>query len=140
MVLHRAFRARHVRKTGIGGEVRHGVTSDVSCETSLNKHSTPDLHREYLSISKVAGLGVHDVRSGVAGRCRRCRPSRADAHVHGYRRSLDVVFVCLFTERLSIGKAHWIVIVVVHRRSLDRKRNNQDHGLGRLCQVVGRAA
>ena len=33
MVLHRAFRARRVRKTGIGGEVRHGVTSGVSCET-----------------------------------------------------------------------------------------------------------
>ena len=36
MVLHQAFRARRVRKNGIGGEVRHGVTSDVSCETSLN--------------------------------------------------------------------------------------------------------
>ena len=47
MVLHQAFRARHVRKTGIGGEVRHGVTSDVSCETSSNKHATPHLHREY---------------------------------------------------------------------------------------------
>ena len=41
MVLHQAFRARHVRKIGIGGEVRHGVTSSVSCETSLNKHVTP---------------------------------------------------------------------------------------------------
>ena len=47
MVLHRAFRARHVRKTGIGGEERHGVTSGVSYETSLNKHVTPYLHREY---------------------------------------------------------------------------------------------
>ena len=27
MVLHLAFRARYVRNTGIGGEVRHGVTS-----------------------------------------------------------------------------------------------------------------
>ena len=26
-VLHQAFRARRVRKTGSGGEVRHGVTS-----------------------------------------------------------------------------------------------------------------
>ena len=34
MVLHQAFHARRVRKTGIGGEVRHGVTSGVSCETS----------------------------------------------------------------------------------------------------------
>ena len=32
MVLHRALRARRVRKTGIGGEVRHGVTSGASCE------------------------------------------------------------------------------------------------------------
>ena len=36
MVLHQAFRARLARKSGIGGEVRHGVTSGVSCETSLN--------------------------------------------------------------------------------------------------------
>ena len=34
-------------RNGIGGEVRHGVTSGVSCETSLNKHVTPHLHREY---------------------------------------------------------------------------------------------
>ena len=47
MVLHLAFRARHVRKYGIGGEVRHGVTSGASCETVLNKHVTPHLHREY---------------------------------------------------------------------------------------------
>ena len=36
MVLHWVFRARHVRE--IGGEVRHGATSVVSCETSLDKH------------------------------------------------------------------------------------------------------
>ena len=47
MVLHQAFRARRVRKTGIGGEVRHAVASGVSCETSLNKYVTPHLHREY---------------------------------------------------------------------------------------------
>ena len=46
-VLCRAFRARRVRTSGIGGEVRHGVTSGVSCETSLNKRVTPHLHREY---------------------------------------------------------------------------------------------
>ena len=34
MVLHQAFRAGRVRKNGIGGEVRHGVTSGVSGETS----------------------------------------------------------------------------------------------------------
>ena len=34
MVSHQAFRARRVRTEGIGGEVRHRVTSDVSCETS----------------------------------------------------------------------------------------------------------
>ena len=50
MVLYWAFRARHVRRNGIGGEVRHGVTSGVSCETSLNKHVTPHLHREYQMI------------------------------------------------------------------------------------------
>ena len=33
MVLHQAFRARHVRQNSIGGEVQHGVTSGVSCET-----------------------------------------------------------------------------------------------------------
>ena len=40
MVLHRVFRARHVRKTGIGGEVRHGVASGVSLEASFNIHVT----------------------------------------------------------------------------------------------------
>ena len=46
MVLHQAFRARSVRKTGSGGEVRHGVTSGVSCETSLiiTNNVTPHLH------------------------------------------------------------------------------------------------
>ena len=29
MVLHQAFRARHVRKHGISGKARHGVTSGV---------------------------------------------------------------------------------------------------------------
>ena len=33
-------------RNGIGGEVRHGVTSGVSRETSLNKHVTPHLHWE----------------------------------------------------------------------------------------------
>ena len=46
MVLHLAFRARRVRKTGIGSEVRHGVTSGISCETSLSRHVTPHLPRE----------------------------------------------------------------------------------------------
>ena len=46
MVLPRVFRARHVRTNGIGSEVRRGVTSGVSCETSLNKYVTPRLHRE----------------------------------------------------------------------------------------------
>ena len=47
VLLHQAFRARHVRKTGIRGEVRHGVTSGVSRETSKTTHVTPHLHREY---------------------------------------------------------------------------------------------
>ena len=46
MALPRVFRARHVRNNSIGGEVRHGATSGVSCETSLDKHVTPHLHRE----------------------------------------------------------------------------------------------
>ena len=61
MVLHRALRARRVRKNGIGGEVQHGVASDVLCEyiyvyiyiyihihihTYLNIYVTPHLHRE----------------------------------------------------------------------------------------------
>ena len=40
-VLHQAFRARHVRKNNIGGEVRHGVTSGVSYETSKTWNVTP---------------------------------------------------------------------------------------------------
>ena len=47
MVLHHVFRARGVRRNGIGGEVRHGVTSGVSRETSLNKHVTPQLYWGY---------------------------------------------------------------------------------------------
>ena len=43
----REVRARRVRKNGIGGEVRRGVTSGASCETCLNKHVTPHLHRKY---------------------------------------------------------------------------------------------
>ena len=50
MALHQAFRARPVRNIGIGGGMRHGVTSGVSCETSLKMHVTPHLHREYLNI------------------------------------------------------------------------------------------
>ena len=34
VVLHRAFRARGMRQTGIGGEVRHDVASGVAYETS----------------------------------------------------------------------------------------------------------
>ena len=47
MVFHQAFCARRVRNNGIGGKVRHGVTSGASCETCLNQHVTPHLHREY---------------------------------------------------------------------------------------------
>ena len=43
----RVFRARRVRKHGIGGEARHGATSSVTCETSLDKHVTPHLHMGY---------------------------------------------------------------------------------------------
>ena len=54
MALHRASRLRRARKHGIGGEVRHGVTtSGGSCETSLNRCVTPHLHREYGQLSKV---------------------------------------------------------------------------------------
>ena len=37
MVFHQAFCARRVRNNGIGGEVRHGVISGVSRETSSNQ-------------------------------------------------------------------------------------------------------
>ena len=47
MVYIRRFERDTYEKNGIGGEARHGVTSGVSCETSLNKHVTPHLHREY---------------------------------------------------------------------------------------------
>ena len=46
IVLHQAFRARSVRRNGIGGEVRHGVTSGVSRETSFNTNVTSHLHKE----------------------------------------------------------------------------------------------
>ena len=62
MVLHRAFGARHLlgnKNNGIGGEVRHGVTSGVSCETSSKKHVTPHLHREYLNFEiRICNTGV----------------------------------------------------------------------------------
>ena len=45
MVLHRVFRARCLRTNVSGGEVRHGVTSGVSRETS-NRYVAPHLHRE----------------------------------------------------------------------------------------------
>ena len=47
MVLHQAFRARYVRQNGIGGEVRHGVTSNVLRETSSIEHVIPRLCREF---------------------------------------------------------------------------------------------
>ena len=46
MVLHRAFPARCERKTGVGGEVWHGVPSEVSRETSSNENVAPHLQRE----------------------------------------------------------------------------------------------
>ena len=42
MVLHKAFRARRLPTKSIGGEVRHGVTSDVSRERRL-KHEMQHL-------------------------------------------------------------------------------------------------
>ena len=57
MVLHQAFRARLVRKNGIGGEVRHGVTSGASCKTSLNKHVTPHLDRDHNVIKRQSSRG-----------------------------------------------------------------------------------
>ena len=59
MVLHHEFRVRHVRTAGIGGEVRHGVTSGVSREMSLNKHVTPHLRREYVFQVRLQTGGVH---------------------------------------------------------------------------------
>ena len=70
MVLHRAFRPRHVRKDGIGGEVRHGVTSGVSCETSANNYVTPHLHREYSAYPSLSPLAVTNKYCGDLGRRR----------------------------------------------------------------------
>ena len=56
MVLHQAFCARHERKTGIGGEVRHGVTSGVSCETSLNKSSRDHLETSSRASTETSGI------------------------------------------------------------------------------------
>ena len=64
MVLRRAFRARRVRTTGVGGcEVRHGATSGVSLsrETSLNKHVTPRLHREYRFLTVATTHAPHTI-------------------------------------------------------------------------------
>ena len=62
MALHQAFRRGQVRTTGIGGEVRHGVTSGVSSETSMNKYVTPHLHRECILLitTSLAGAAAHD--------------------------------------------------------------------------------
>ena len=38
LVLHQAFRMRHLRNKDFGGEVRHGVTSGVSRKTSVSLH------------------------------------------------------------------------------------------------------
>ena len=66
MVLHPAFRARHVRKSGIGGEVRHGVTSGVPGETSLDKRVTPHLNRVYAeAVIVLPGIAVAG-RDGAA--------------------------------------------------------------------------
>ena len=64
MVLHQAFRAKHVRTNGIGGEVRHGVTSGVSRETSSNTHVAPHLHRECIRAKT----------NQAPARLRACRP------------------------------------------------------------------
>ena len=59
MVVHQAFRSRRVRKTGIGGEVRHGVTSGVSRETSSNKHVTSQFHRDHRPIPPIRITRIH---------------------------------------------------------------------------------
>ena len=77
MVLHRALRARRVRKTGIGREVWHGVASGASCETSLNKHVTPHLHRSTDAgplVLTPATRGVESPRSGRPPDCAALSP------------------------------------------------------------------
>ena len=76
MVLHQAFRARHVRKTGIGCEVRYGVTSGVSCETSLNKYATPHLHRLLASLPAASCRPSAASRRRVAASSRRAAAAR----------------------------------------------------------------
>ena len=53
----RRFARDLCEESNIGGEVRHGVTSGVACETCLNKHVTPRLQKEYMLVCFAACTG-----------------------------------------------------------------------------------
>ena len=55
----RRFARDMCERTGIGDEVRHGVTLGVSSETCLNRHVTRHLHREYTSCTYSAMHTLH---------------------------------------------------------------------------------
>ena len=65
----RILRARCVRETGIGSELRHGVTSGVSRETSLNKHATPHptTQKPYLPTTLPSQPGTHPITAARFG-------------------------------------------------------------------------
>ena len=68
MVLHQVFCARRVQTHGIGGEVRHGVTSGVSCESSKTWNVTPHLHREAVVEWEGAMRNVGAPKRGAAAK------------------------------------------------------------------------
>ena len=77
-VSHQLFRARRVRKNGSGGEVRHGITSGVSCETSKTQNVTPHLLREYLE--KTCTNGQVQPTQFPSTCARHLPPKRANIH------------------------------------------------------------
>ena len=80
-------RRGHVRKHGIGGEVRHGVTSGVSRETSSNKQVTAHLHRECIRI-----LRYPQQISKACWKVDRCHP-------HTFIRALICIGGCFICEQ-----------------------------------------
>ena len=66
---------RATSATPCDGEVGHGVTSGVSCETSSNKHVTPHLHREYVH-------GDNGLQRPSKGRCWACATRRWRSRRH----------------------------------------------------------
>ena len=110
MVLHQAFRAKCVRKAGIGGEVRHGVTSGVSRETSLNSYVTPHLHREYVLAVPTLGINKNIYIYIYIERER-------DNHIiHMYMYVCIYIYIYIYIHSLS---AHSVDLLVRRPKSYD---------------------